>query len=57
MTSEEAAKAAGVSRVTINKWTRTGKLEAARIGKRGRLRIDPAVLDLVLAPRQPDRVC
>jgi excisionase family DNA binding protein len=47
-TTEQAAKAAGVSTVSIWRWVQSGRLPARKIGKRGRLRIDPEVLAMVL---------
>jgi excisionase family DNA binding protein len=47
-TTADAAKVAGLATVTIWRMVIDGRLPAQRVGHRGRIRIDPDVLALVL---------
>jgi excisionase family DNA binding protein len=56
MTTQETASVLGISRFAVLRRIRAGTIPATSYGRKGRYVIDPNLLLLSVAPRQPDRV-
>lgn len=48
---EEAAELLGLSKVTLRRWTRDGRLPCVRIGSRGDRRFKPSELEAFIASK------